>query len=400
MPGARAFWIVVLVLLALNYLIVALFAPGQGAERDDPVQPGRSCSRSTQNNVKRDLRRRATTVAGEFKNRVTLPGRARTASRPRTSTTEIPSFANTDAALQDAAEDHNVEISGRADQRRAAGSSANLILGVRPGDPARRLFVWLGRRAAAGGQMGALGAFGRSRARRVEGGTTRRSPSRTSPGIDEAKAELTEVVDFLKQPRPLPAASAAGSRAACCSPGAPGTGKTLLARAVAGEAGVPFFSISASEFVEAIVGIGASRVRDLFKQAKEAAPAIIFIDELDAIGRARARRPAPFCGGNDEREQTLNQILTEMDGFEPGRHGDRARRDEPPRGPRRRAAAPGPLRPPRDRARARQGRAAARSSRSTRARCRSTGDVDLDGSPRSRPAWSAPTSPTSPTRRR
>src|ERR671932_535800 len=98
--------------------------------------------------------------------------------------------------------------------------------------------------------------------------------------------------------------------------GRPGTGKTLLARAVAGEAGVPFFSISASEFVEAIVGIGASRVRDLFKQAKDAAPAIVFIDELDAIGRSRAAGASPFSGGNDEREQTLNQILTEMDGFE------------------------------------------------------------------------------------
>ena len=98
--------------------------------------------------------------------------------------------------------------------------------------------------------------------------------------------------------------------------GLPGTGKTLLARAVAGEAGVPFFSIAASEFVEAIVGVGASRVRDLFAQAKEAAPAIIFIDELDAIGRSRTSGVAGFSGGNDEREQTLNQILTEMDGFD------------------------------------------------------------------------------------
>jgi cell division protease FtsH len=133
-------------------------------------------------------------------------------------------------------------------------------------------------------------------------------------GIDEAKAELTEIVDFLKNPERYQKLGGRIPKGVLLS-GRPGTGKTLLARAVAGEAGVPFFSISASEFVEAIVGIGASRVRDLFKQAKEAAPAIIFIDELDAIGRSRSAG-ASFGGGNDEREQTLNQILTEMDGFE------------------------------------------------------------------------------------
>ncbi len=134
-------------------------------------------------------------------------------------------------------------------------------------------------------------------------------------GIDESKAELTEVVDFLKNPEKYQRLGGRIPRGVLLS-GAPGTGKTLLARAVAGEAGVPFFSLSASEFVEAIVGIGASRVRDLFRQAKEASPAIIFIDELDAIGRSRSAGTGPFSGGNDEREQTLNQILTEMDGFE------------------------------------------------------------------------------------
>ena len=130
-------------------------------------------------------------------------------------------------------------------------------------------------------------------------------------GIDEAEEELVEVVDFLRNPERYQRLGGTIPRA-CCWSGPPGTGKTLLARAVAGEADVPFFSISASEFIEMIVGVGASRVRDLFEQAKEAAPAIIFIDELDAIGRARARRR---LGGHDEREQTLNQILTEMDGF-------------------------------------------------------------------------------------
>ncbi len=176
------------------------------------------------------------------------------------------------------------------------------------------LFVWLSRRAA-GGQMGAIGNFGRSKARRVEG-NDQKVTFKDVAGIDEAKGELTEVVDFLKNPEKYQKLGGRIPRGVLLA-GRPGTGKTLLARAVAGEAGVPFFSVSASEFVEAIVGIGASRVRDLFKQAKEAAPAIIFIDELDAIGRSRSAGNT-FGGGNDEREQTLNQILTEMDGFETG----------------------------------------------------------------------------------
>src|SRR5205085_8712724 len=122
-------------------------------------------------------------------------------------------------------------------------------------------------------------------------------------GIDESKAELEEVVDFLKDPKKYTRLGGAAPKGVLLV-GAPGTGKTLLARAVAGEANVPFFSMGASEFVEMIVGVGASRVRDLFKQAREAAPAIIFIDELDAIGRARG---TGGFGGNDEREQTLNQ---------------------------------------------------------------------------------------------
>ena len=135
-------------------------------------------------------------------------------------------------------------------------------------------------------------------------------------GIDEAKAELTELVDFLKDPGKYRRLGGRIPRGVLLT-GPPGTGKTLLARALAGEAHVPFFSISASEFVEMFVGVDASRVRDLFQQAKQAAPAIIFIDELDAIGRSRAGAIGGFGGGHDEREQKLNQILTEMDGFDP-----------------------------------------------------------------------------------
>src|SRR5512136_1605205 len=135
-------------------------------------------------------------------------------------------------------------------------------------------------------------------------------------GIDEAKNELVEIVDFLKDPEKYARLGGAAPKGVLLV-GPPGTGKTLLARAVAGEAGVPFFSMSASEFVEMIVGVGAARVRDLFKQAREKAPSIIFIDELDAIGRARGQ---VAVGGSSEQEQTLNQILTEMDGFT-GREG-------------------------------------------------------------------------------
>src|SRR5205085_924643 len=131
----------------------------------------------------------------------------------------------------------------------------------------------------------------------------------------EAKQELTEVVDFLRHPEKYRKLGGRIPHGVLLS-GPPGTGKTLLARAVAGEAEAPFFSMAASEFVEAIVGVGASRVRDLFNQAKEASPAIVFVDELDAIGRSRTSGVAGFSGGNDEREQTLNQILTEMDGFD------------------------------------------------------------------------------------
>jgi cell division protease FtsH len=149
----------------------------------------------------------------------------------------------------------------------------------------------------------------------VEPSTEQRVTFEDVAGIDEAQAELEEIVDFLRNPERYTRLGGRVPRGVLLS-GPPGTGKTLLARAVAGEANVPFFSAAASEFVEAIVGVGASRVRDLFEQAKKDQPSIIFIDELDAIGRSRAGSIG-FSGGSDEREQTLNQILTEMDGFDP-----------------------------------------------------------------------------------
>jgi len=195
----------------------------------------------------------------------------------------------------------------------------SLIFGFGPTLLLVVLFVFLIRRAAAaGGGAGGLMSFGRSRARRVEAAEQPVTFTDVA-GIDEAKDELTEIVDFLKNPDKYLRLGGRIPRGVLLS-GAPGTGKTLLARAVAGEAGVPFFQMSASEFVEMIVGVGASRVRDLFQQAKAASPAIIFIDELDAIGRSRAAGGSNITGGHDEREQTLNQILTEMDGFTPNQN--------------------------------------------------------------------------------
>jgi cell division protease FtsH len=310
-PGvsrSRRFWALVLALLVANYLFAWLLAPGAAPSASIPYSPT-FLQQVNANNVTR-ISTQGDNVTGVLAHPIHYPN----AQAPAVTNfaTQIPTFANNDA-LSAALEAHNVEISA---QPINTGSSllTTLIFSFGPVILLVGLFVFLSRRMA-GGQMGPLGAFGRSTARRAEPGEGQVTFSDVA-GIDEAKAQLTEVVDFLEHPRRYEALGGRVPRGVLLT-GAPGTGKTLLARAVAGEAGVPFFSSSASEFVEAIVGIGASRVRDLFKQAKEAAPAIVFIDELDAIGRSRSGGIGPF-GGNDEREQTLNQILTEMDGFASG----------------------------------------------------------------------------------
>src|SRR5437868_3344570 len=223
--------------------------------------------------------------------------------------TQRPAFANDD--LMKLLQDHNVVINAK-DPNASTPLWVTLLFSFGPAILLVLGFLYLSRRAASAGAGGILGSFGQSRARLYNA----ERPAVTFDdvaGIDEVKADLQEVVDFLREPQKYQRLGGTMPKGVLLI-GAPGTGKTLLARAVAGEAKVPFFSIAASEFVEAIVGVGASRVRDLFSKARAAAPAIIFIDELDAIGRSRAA--ALRIGGNDEQEQTLNQILTEMDGFD------------------------------------------------------------------------------------
>ena len=192
---------------------------------------------------------------------------------------------------------------------------ANLISWIMP--MAVFLGIWyfiMRRMSGAQGGVGGLTAIGKSNAKVYVETDTQVSFDDVA-GVDEAKVELQEIVNFLKQPDQYGRLGAHVPRGILLL-GPPGTGKTLLARAVAGEAKVPFFSINGSEFVEMFVGVGAARVRDLFEQARKQAPCIIFIDELDAVGRARGINP--YGGGHDEKEQTLNQLLSELDGFEPG----------------------------------------------------------------------------------
>jgi cell division protease FtsH len=251
------------------------------------------------------------TIQGTFRAAVRYPAGSAAAPSTTLFSTQVPAFWN-DNQLTAMLQAHNVQIN--ATSPTAGGSLvAALLFGFGPTLLIVGLFVVVARRAARGGAAGALGNFGRSQARRIDPATIRITFA-DAAGIDEAKADLTEIVDFLRDPERYGRLGGRMPHGVLLS-GAPGTGKTLLARAVAGEAHAAFFSISASEFIEAIVGVGASRVRDLFAKAKEAAPAIIFIDEMDAVGRSR-QGSVSITGGNDEREQTLDQILTEMDGFE------------------------------------------------------------------------------------
>jgi cell division protease FtsH len=294
----RRFVLILIGLFILNWVIVSIVAPPE-KRIQIPYNPT-FLNQVRAGNVK-EISSSGDTVKGEFEKDFTY--KDETAKQFET---EFPTFAD-DQQLSKLLEQNDVIISAEPPGQRSLLQT--ILLGFGPTILLVGLFIWFFRRAASGG---GIGQFGRSRARRVEPASQSVS-FKDVAGIEEAENELAEVVDFLKNPERYRRLGARIPRGVLLA-GAPGTGKTLLARAVAGEAGVPFFSASASEFIEAIVGIGASRVRDLFNQAKAAAPAIIFIDELDAVGRSRGA--AGSIGSHDEREQTLNQILTEMDGFD------------------------------------------------------------------------------------
>jgi cell division protease FtsH len=326
MPPRRTWLWFVLILLA-NYMLMRLLMPSPEGPVTVPYTFFKEEIRK--GNVKA-IFSRGETIKGRFAVPVTYPpvgeqptapgsesrptgerplasrGESRTAT---TFTTTLPAFV--DPGLEAFLIEHGVEISAKPIQ--TGGSPwVTLLFGFGPALLLILFYVWMFRRAQQGGGLGGgLMGIGRSRARRYDQEQDTKVTFDDVAGIDEAENELVEIVDFLKDPPKYTRLGGTAPKGVLLV-GAPGTGKTLLAKAVAGEAGVPFFSMSAAEFVEMIVGVGAARVRDLFKQAREHAPAIVFIDELDAIGRARGQ---VAIGGSSEQEQTLNQILTEMDGF-------------------------------------------------------------------------------------
>jgi len=302
MPGGRRFWWFLLGLLTLNIILGQLIPSDEDKRLKVPYTFFRE--QVTAGNVK-EVNGRSDTIQGEFQKAVKFEKKG---PEKRFETVQ-PAFSQDNELLKLLIE-QDVEINARPI---VEGRSilATVLISFGPTLLIVALLIYILRRSTGAGGGGMMG-MGRSKAKRYDA-TKMRVSFTDVAGIDEVEDELKEIVDFLKNPDRYRRLGASIPKGVLLS-GPPGTGKTLLARAVAGEADVPFFSLSASEFVEMVVGVGASRVRDLFEQAKKEAPAIIFIDELDAIGRARGGGGG-FGGGHDEREQTLNQILTEMDGF-------------------------------------------------------------------------------------
>jgi cell division protease FtsH len=310
------FWVTLLVLLAINWLLVPLLLP----EPQNRVSvPYTFFKQQVASGNVSEITSRGEDIQGQFKQPIAGPNplaatpTAPAGQPPQTYTkfaTIRPAFE--DPELLPLLEQNGVVITAQPlEQPRSP--LLTLLLSFGPTLLLLGGFLWLSSRAATAAGGGIFG-LGQSRARRYEATTDKEHITFNDvAGIDEVEAELVEIVDFLKHPDRYQRLGGSIPKGVLLV-GPPGAGKTLLARAVAGEANVPFFSMSGSEFIEIVVGVGAARVRDLFAPARKAAPAIIFVDELDAIGRRRGG--GNFVGGNDEREQTLNQLLIEMDGFD------------------------------------------------------------------------------------
>ena len=308
-PMPRRVWGAFVTLVIVNYLLLRLFVPGSPRAT---IAYTTFVDEAARGNVA-EIQTRGDRVSGRFARPVTVPDAkdsvaGSTPGAISAFTTTIPAFAGRD--LESLLVAHGTRITAQSDQEK---SWISTLLSYAPSILLFALYIWMYRRAGTGAGGGGAGLFGigKSTARRFDQTRDVRVTFKDVAGIDEAEGELVEIVDFLKDPTKYTRLGGAAPKGVLLV-GAPGTGKTLLARAVAGEAGVSFFSMAGSEFVEMIVGVGAARVRDLFKQARANAPAIIFIDELDSIGRARG---LTALGGGSEQEQTLNQILAEMDGF-------------------------------------------------------------------------------------
>src|SRR5690554_1577991 len=331
MPPSRT-WLWFLLLLLFNYFLMSTFFPSPDAPVTIPYTLFKE--EVFKGNVK-SIYSKGETITGQFDQSVIYPPvdqeeetqadeegdfLLKRGSQPPVEvqhfTTTLPTFL--DPGLENFLIEREVEILARPIQEEA-NPFITFLIRFGPAILIIGFYIWFYRRMTGGGGKGFGGAMmgmGKSKARRYDIEQETKVTFDDVAGIDEAEAELVEIVDFLKNPEKYTRLGGTAPKGVLLV-GAPGTGKTLLAKAVAGEAGVPFFSMSASEFVEMIVGVGAARVRDLFREARKHAPSIIFIDEIDSVGRARGQ---VAIGGASEQEQTLNQILTEMDGFT-GREG-------------------------------------------------------------------------------